>query len=79
MDKIISELNKLKKGIDEAKTQVTVLQDRKTQYLKRLKDEFSLTSIDLAEKWVANIEKELQKSGEEIQKRFKALQEKYNW
>ena len=79
MDKIIAELNKLKKSIDEAKTQVSVLQDRKDQALKRLKEDYGLATIELAEKWVLKTEKELQKAEAEINKLFKGLKENYEW
>ena len=79
MEKIINELNKLKKSIDEAKTQVSVLQDRKDQALKRLKEDYGLATIELAEKWVLKTEKELQKAEEDIKKRFEKLQKDYEW
>lgn len=79
MNKIIDELNELKKSIEEAKTQIAVLNDRKEGALKRLKGEFGLASVELAQKWLAKAEKELKKSEEDIQKRFKVLKENYEW
>jgi len=79
MDKIITELNKLKKSIDEAKTQIAVESGKKSEAIKRLKEDYGLTTMELAEKWILKTEKELQKSEVEISKQFNNLKENYEW
>lgn len=79
MNEIITELNKLKSGIDEAKKQVSNLEGRKEEALKRLKDEFHLNTVELAEKWLAKTGESLQKQEKEIKVRFERLKEQYEW
>lgn len=79
MDNIIRDLDKLKKGIDDAKTQVAILQSKREEALNRLKNEYNLNSVEAAEKWIAKAEKDLDKAEAEIKELYDKLKKEYDW
>ncbi len=79
MDKIIEELNRLKKEIESAKTNKAVLTDRIKENLKRLSDEMNLKSLEEADEWLAKSKLEIDKLREEIVTKFKKLKSEYEW
>lgn len=79
MKEIQSELGRLKKGIDEAKTNIAKLEGREQELLNQLKSEHGLNSIEAAEKEVEKMKKQIEKKWEEIQRQFAKLQEEYQW
>jgi hypothetical protein len=79
MEKIIKELNDLKKAIEEAKNQLAVLQGRKEEAMKMLKDSFGFETVEAATKWIAKAEKELLEEEKKIKTRFEKLKASYAW
>ena len=79
MDKIINELTKLNKEIADAKTKVAVLEGRRDEALKRLKEEHGLKSIEAAQIALKKMEAELEKIRIDIENKFKQLREDYSW
>lgn len=79
MKEIQSELARLKKGIDEAKGNVSKLEGREEELLRQLKTEYNLDSIDEAKKEVEKMKKQIAKKEEEIRKQFDKLKGEYDW
>ena len=79
MDKIINELSKLNREIADAKTKVAVLEGKREEYLKRLKEEHGLKSIEAAQTTLKKLEAELEKIRIDIENKFKQLKEDYSW
>lgn len=79
MKDIQSELGRLKKGIDEAKTELAKLEGREQELLRQLTSEHGLASIEAAEKEIEKLQTaKLLKEGE-IRKDFDTLKETYEW
>lgn len=79
MDKIINELSRLNKEIADAKTKVAVLEGKREESLKRLKDEHGLKSLEAAMTSLKKTEAELEKIRVDIEKKFQQLKEDYSW
>jgi PHD/YefM family antitoxin component YafN of YafNO toxin-antitoxin module len=79
MESISNKLNALLKEIEDAKSQVAILQDRKSEALKRLKNEYKLNSLEDAVKYVGKLKTELVRTEEVIKKEFEKLQKEYEW
>ena len=71
------ELLDIKKKIDAAKTEKAQIEGALTQLMERLKSEFQLTSIEKAEKALAELKKETARLQEDLDLGMKALREKY--
>ena len=67
----------LKAEIDSAKSTVSELKGQKTALMKQLKDDWSCTTIDQAEKTLENMKIEIEKIENQIEKGTKELEEKY--
>jgi deoxyribodipyrimidine photolyase len=79
MDKIIKSLSDLSKEISTAKTNLAVLEIKKADALKELKEEFGIKSVDAAEKVIAAKSIEVKKLKESIETKFNLLKEEYSW
>jgi len=79
MNDIIKELNRLKSNIDDSKTQIAILTDRKEEALRRLRVDHGLKDLTAAEKWLERNKLELEKQEKLIRKSFEKLNEQYKW
>lgn len=79
MKEIQSDLGRLKKGIDEAKTDSAKLEGRKQEQLNQLKTEFNLDTIEEAEKKLEELNKQLDAKKADIENEYKKLKEEYDW
>ena len=79
VDKIINELSKLNKEIADARTKVAVLEGKRDECLKRLKEEHGLKSLEAATTALKKTEAELEKIRIDIENKFKQLREDYSW
>jgi chromosome segregation ATPase len=79
MKEISERLLNLSEQISDAKQQVAVLQGRKEEATKRLKEEFLLDSIESAQEYIEKSEKEILILEKSIQEDFKKLQEDFKW
>lgn len=79
MDKIIKSLSDLNKEISNAKTNLAVLESKKADALKELKEVFGIKSVEVAERVIATKSVEVKKLKESIETKFKLLKEEYQW
>lgn len=79
MDDIIKSLSKLNEEINSAKTNLAILESKKEDALKELKDRFGVKSVEAAERLVAAKNAEVKKLKDSIEKKFKTLQDEYQW
>jgi adenylyl- and sulfurtransferase ThiI len=79
MDKIIKSLSDLNKEISNAKTNLAVLESKKADALKELKEVFGIKSVEAAERVIATKSVEVKKLKESIETKFKLLKEEYQW
>lgn len=70
------ELLDLKEDIDQAKQKHSELKGRKEFLMKQLKEDWSCTTVEQAEKASAKMEKEIETLNEQIKKGTEELQEK---
>jgi flagellar biosynthesis chaperone FliJ len=76
---MIEDLSKLGKEIETAKKSVDQLEGRRTEVLERLKTEFDVKSVDEAEVVLDQLDKDILKMDETINKEFAELKEKFTW
>lgn len=79
MKEIQSELARLKKGIDEAKANLSKLEGREEEILRQLKTEHNLSSIEAAKKEVEKLKKQIATKEADIRKLFDTLKKDYEW
>lgn len=79
MEKIIKDLTSLKKGIDEAKTNIAKLDGREQETLSQLKNNYNLSSIEEIEKEIAKLTKEEAVLIKIIEEDYKSLREIAEW
>jgi predicted nucleic acid-binding Zn-ribbon protein len=79
MKEVIDELSKLGKEIETAKSNVSQLEGRKVEIVKRLQEEFNISTIEETEKLLASETKNLKKLEEQITTDFEKLKENFSW
>jgi SOS-response transcriptional repressor LexA len=79
VEKIIKELQSLKKGIDEAKTNIAKLDGREQETLTQLKNNYNLSSVEEIEKEIAKLAKEETSLIKIIEEDYKSLREIAEW
>ena len=79
MDAIVKDLNGLKDEIASSKDKLSKLKGREEELMKRLKFDFSLTSLEAAQKKIGKDTNQLEKIREEIEMEYKELKEKFEW
>ncbi len=79
MRDIQNELNRLKIGIEEAKTEIARLEGRRQELLRQLKSEYGIESMEEAEERLKELQKEKVAKEEEIRAAFLALKSEYDW
>lgn len=79
MEKIIKELTSLKKGIDEAKTNIAKLDGREQETLTQLKNNYDLSSIEEIETEINKLTKEETTIAKIIEEDYKSLREIAEW
>lgn len=72
-------LQQMKEKIDEAKTQKAKYEGELDSIKRRLKSEFSLDSVEDAEKKVEELESEIAEQKKTFDSKMDALQNDYNW
>jgi len=76
---IIEEINSLSAMIEEAKKNEANLSGRIQEAMRRLKEEFKLSSFEEAEKELTKLESEIAGLFSSVQKKFAELKENYSW
>ena len=71
------DLLNLKKEINDAKAEVAGLNGQLTALMKQLKDDWGCTTLDQADKKIAQMEEEITKVQKQLQEGIAELQEKY--
>lgn len=79
MEKKMEILSKLKEEIEKAKTNLAILKSKKEDALLSLKEKFGVKTVKEAEKLLSERENELSKLKITIDKKFKKLEEDYQW
>jgi len=79
MQEITKELTSLKRGIDEAKTNLAKLDGREQETLSQLKNTFNLSSVEAAEKEIQKLEKEELALTTIIKEEYASLKEIAEW
>lgn len=73
-----TQLLKLKKQVEEAKTEVSELKGHQSALLKQLKEEWGCSDITTAEKKLKSLQKEIEEVNQSIEEGIAELEEKYN-
>lgn len=73
------EIENIKNKIDGAKKDEANYEGRLQEIMKRLKDEFGLTSVEEVQKMLTDMEKELNVLKGKAEKQLEQLQENYEW
>jgi ribosome-binding ATPase YchF (GTP1/OBG family) len=79
MEEKMEILSKLKEEIEKAKTNLAILKSKKEDALLSLKEKFGVKTTKEAEKLLSEKENELSKLKITIDKKFKKLEEDYQW
>lgn len=79
MEEKMEILSKLKEEIEKAKTNLAILKSKKEDALLSLKEKFGVKTTKEAEKLLLEKENELSKLKITIDKKFKKLEEDYQW
>lgn len=79
MKDILKDLAQLKKGIDEAKTNISKLDGREQETVKQLQSAEKLSTLEEAKSLYADLEKQEQTLIAEIKGKYKELKEQYDW
>jgi hypothetical protein len=79
LQKIVESLANLKKGIDEAKSELLRIDGRETEAVKQLKEIHNLSSVEEIEAKLAELEEKDKILQAEIEAIYKNLQESYDW
>jgi len=79
MDEINRELQQLKEEIEEGKTERANLDGRREEVQERLKNEFSVKSVDVGRRREKEWGKKLDGLEVSIRKDFQKLKEEYSW
>lgn len=77
MDQKLRKLNKLKKDLEDSKSERDKKIGRRDELLKRLKDQFGIDSLDAAIKRIKAIENQVMRRNKAIDTSFNMLMEKY--
>ncbi len=78
MDNIISDLNKLDREIQTAKTKKATLEGRKVEQIKIL-ESLGAKTTEQGKKLLVSLQKELKGLEDKIDSGYKTLREKYEW
>jgi len=76
--KIIGEVKALEKTQGEAQLELSKFKGQLEQEMKRLKSDFDLDSVTLAEKELSKLDKKLSKIDDLIRDKYKDLKENYD-
>lgn len=76
---IINELTRLKKAIEEAKSDKSKIEGRLEELLKSLKEQFGFNSIEEAQEGIEKLQEELTELEKEIQDKFAAIKKEFQW
>jgi predicted Mrr-cat superfamily restriction endonuclease len=77
--KIIEDMEKLDKAIKESKSNKTLLEGRKSEIIKQMKEKFKVDNLEDLSALIEKEEKELQLIVSQIEKDYKEIKTKYNW
>ena len=72
-----ADLIKLKRQVEDAKTEVNQLQGQRTALLKQLKDDWGCKTVEEAETKVKTMERDIEKLSDQIQTGMEELENKY--
>ncbi len=79
MEAISKDLNDLKDEISSSKEKLSKLQGREEELMKRLKSEFSLSSLSEAQKTIGKKATDLETLRTEIEKKYTDLKTQFEW
>ena len=79
MNEMTEDLGKLGSGIEEAKSEESEFGGRIKEQNKRLNDEFSCKTLDVAKKEISDSIKKEEKLDKTIEGKYKKLKEDFEW
>jgi DNA anti-recombination protein RmuC len=79
MERIKEELNNLGKEIDKAKSNLSQLQGRREEVIKRCVEQFATGSITEIDKMINTLQETSTSFEEEIPKLFEELKKEFQW